>query len=65
MNKSNIEKAVRAAEDFITAVADMRVEEKSRVSEDGKYQYDSPKHRGSVRRKSMDLSRALSEMRKP
>lgn len=67
MEKDRIDAAMEAAIAFINAVSDMHKEEEGRGSVyDGiHYQYTSPKHRGAVRRKSMDLTRALAEMRKP
>lgn len=64
MQKDRIAMAKKLAKEFIDAINDMETEEKQRTSSDGKYTYDSPKHRGAVRRKSMDLTRALAEMRK-
>ena len=65
MRKEAIANAKKLAKDFIEAVNNMEMEEKQRISLDGTYTYNSPKHRGTVRRKSMDLTRALAEMRKP
>lgn len=58
MQLENIETAKRLAKQFLTSVSAMEKAEGDRG-------YTSPKHRGDVRRKSMDLTRALSEMRKP
>jgi hypothetical protein len=58
--------ARKIALEFIALVDEMNAEEEKRVSSyNANYHYNSPKHRGAVRRKSMDLSRALSAMRKP
>jgi uncharacterized protein YaaR (DUF327 family) len=65
MRAESIATAKKLAKEFIEAVNDMETEEKQRVSSDGKWHYDSPKHRGVVRRKSMDLTRSLATMRKP
>jgi hypothetical protein len=62
MQYDKIKEAKRLASEFITLVREM--EEAERAPRPGDYHYDSPKHRGAVRRKSMDLTRALSEMRK-
>ena len=65
MRNEAIKKAKKMAKEFIECINDMEIEEKQRISQYGPYSYDSPKHRGAVRRKSMDLTRALAEMRKP
>jgi len=56
--------AYEAAKEFMKRVDAMRTEEKNRKSAQGEYYYDSPKHRGAVRRSSMELTRALAQMRK-
>ena len=65
MQDKAIKKACETARRFIAECIEMEEEEKKLVSRDGTYHYTSPKHRGSVRRRSMDLTRALAEMRKP
>ena len=64
MQAMNIERAKQLAIIFIETVNDMQLVETELVSARGKYHYESPKHRGNVRRRSMDLTRALAEMRK-
>jgi len=59
MKMDEIQKAKKAAVDFIESVDD--VERAEAILN----KYDtSPKHRGAMRRRSMDLTRALSEMRR-
>ena len=65
MQKNRIIEAKKLAQEFINLVNELEAEENRRVSTNGEYTYDSPKHRGAVRRKSMDLTRSLAEMRKP
>lgn len=65
MQEKAIKEACEIARKFIAECIKMEEEEKKLVSMDGTYHYNSPKHRGSVRRRSMDLTRALAEMRKP
>lgn len=62
MTNESIEEAKIIAMSFISAVSEMQANEKP--NERG-YTYNSPKHRGAVRRRSMDLTRALAEMRRP
>ncbi len=67
MRKSRIDAAYRMAGEFRKAIEAMRGAEKERVAiiDTHVYENESPKHRGAVRRSSMDLTRALAEMRKP
>jgi len=66
MNEKKINEAKRLAVEFVASVERMRVAEKEYgKSSTGNTIYPSPKHRGEVRRRSMDLTRALAEMRKP
>lgn len=64
MTKQRINEAKRIAKDFLDCIKEMEQEEEKRVSSDGKYHYDSPAHRGTVRRRSMDLTRALANLRR-
>ena len=62
MNKTGIQKAMEAAEEFIERASAVLDEEA-----DSKYThslYPSAKT-GALRRQSMELTRALAEMRKP
>lgn len=65
MSPETIKSAKKMAAEFIKAIDEMVAEEKTRKSTHGDWTYASPKHRGAVRRKSMDLTRALAEMRRP
>jgi len=65
MQNSKIQEAKELANQFLQVVGVMEKEEE-RLNEPYKNTiYPSPKHRGAVRRKSMDLTRSLAEMRKP
>lgn len=65
MQNSKIQEAKKLAKQFLQVV-DVMEKEEERLNEPYENTfYRSPKHRGSVRRKSMDLTRALAEMRKP
>jgi hypothetical protein len=67
MQKPAINKARKLAQELVAVINAMEYEETKRQYEihgcliNG----NSPKHRGAVRRKSLDLTRALAEMRKP
>lgn len=66
MKSEKINEVKRLMKELGKAISEMETEEKeNRKSEHGDYLYPSPKHRGAVRRKSMDLTRALADMRKP
>ena len=59
MQIDKIKKAKQLAIEFLTLVEDYQ-------SDSPDWDYDvSPKIRGALRRKSMDLTRSLAEMRKP
>jgi hypothetical protein len=65
MQNSKIQEAKKLAKQFLQVV-DVMEKEEERLNEPNENTfYQSPKHRGAVRRKSMDLTRALAEMRKP
>ena len=65
MQNSKIQEAKELAEQFLRVVAVMEKEEERLNEPYVNTSYQSPKHRGAVRRKSLDLTRALAEMRKP
>lgn len=66
MKTETIATVKRIMKDLQKAITEMENEEsENRKSPNGNYSYPSPKHRGFVHRISMDLTRALSEMRKP
>jgi len=54
-----INEAKRLAVEFVASVEKMRACEKVNAN------YPSGKHRAEVRRRSMDLTRALADMRRP
>jgi len=65
MQNSKIQEAKELAKQFLQVV-DVMEKEEERLNEPYENTfYPSPKHRGAVRRKSMDLTRSLAEMRKP
>jgi len=57
----NIGEAARAARRFLSAVRDFD----ARMKKKDVYDFQGCKESGALRRASMDLSRALSAMRKP
>lgn len=65
MNMQKIEAARAEAQRFIDRVDALRREHINYMSGDRKYYFSAPKESGAVRRASMDLTRALSDMRKP
>lgn len=65
MRDGAITEAERLARRFLDAA---KAERKARTpyqTNGHTFTYTSPKHRGALRRVSMDLTRALAEMRKP
>lgn len=73
MKQSRVLKAVKEAEEFLQLAKELETEEaKSRSvyvlhREDyagDSYGYASPKYRTALKRKSMDLTRALSDLRR-
>lgn len=66
MNNDSIKNAIKEAEAFISK-ANKHIEETSKTYTHGDYTFNvsSPKTGGSLRRQSMELTRALAEMRKP
>lgn len=64
MKDCTIKEVKKLARELIELIDNMESAEKELKSPHGDYHYNSPKHRGAVRRKSMDLTRALAEMRK-
>ncbi len=58
MTNTSIEEAREAARQFLVLIREMQYEEEARGAK-------SPKHRGALRRKSMELTRLLAKMRKP
>ncbi len=56
MNRQTLTAAVKEAERFIVS---------ARKSLAASVEYSNPKENGAVKRASMDLTRALAEMRKP
>jgi hypothetical protein len=59
MNKHTIETAAAEAKRFLERVNALQAVNKSNN------EWEQPKERGAVRRASMDLTRALAELRKP
>ena len=59
MTGKNIRTAMEVAQEFIKLVRKMEDEDSS-----FRESYTSPRTRGALRRKSLDLSRALADMRK-
>jgi len=68
MNKGSIAKAKKEAIRFLDAVKLQQLEElrQERQEKQGKLSYVStPKENGAVKRASMDLTRALADLRRP
>lgn len=66
MQREKILEAKRLAKEFIRTVDQMEMVEEEKIERNGRKQrYNAPKFRGAVRRRSMDLTRALAEMRRP
>ena len=61
MNLNTVSKAVEEAKRFIAAAEVFHKAETDKA----KSYYTNPKESGAVRRASMDLTRALADMRKP
>lgn len=66
MKIEEIRKAVEEAKRFIEA-AELCIEARKKTYKSGDYEFTSnaPKESGSCRRASLDLTRQLSEMRRP
>jgi len=62
MNKYNIELVKDVANELLSRIKNL--EDNARMVEDSGYYYSS-KFTGAVRRQSMELTRALAELRKP
>lgn len=66
MQRKKILEAKRLAQEFIISVSEMEAVEAEMFERNGrKRRYNAPKFRGAVCRRSMDLTRALAEMRRP
>lgn len=66
MRKDKILAAVQAAQEFVRRAGEYEVE-RSKTYDCGDFvcHHDAPKEGGALRRQSMELTRALAEMRKP
>lgn len=64
MNMQAIENARAEALRFIERTDALRLQHLNWVSGGKQYYFNQPKESGAVRRASMDLTRALAEMRK-
>jgi len=65
MDDKKIKLAVKVAKEFIALADEMEKTEKASFTGFNGLTYPSRKHRGAVRRRSMDLTRALADMRCP
>lgn len=63
MNRESIRIAMREAERFLAAANDLEKLMQSQIND--KWASTNPRESGKVRRASMDLTRALADMRKP
>lgn len=67
MNKNKLEKCVEISEELLERISAYEKEVKERLA-DGYTAFGSrwnPKLTGAIRRQSMELTRALSDLRKP
>lgn len=62
MKAADLETAIKEAERFLTRARDLR--HAARMSEDKHDLFRNPKEQGAVRRSSLDLSRALADLRR-
>ena len=62
-NNGKLNDAIRAAKQFIKSAEAIQSERIATMGKD--FSYISPKTTGQCRRDSMDLTRALAELRKP
>lgn len=60
MRNKNIELAIKEAEDFINLATKLITVRNGRD-----HSWENPRESGALRRSSMELTRALAEMRKP
>jgi hypothetical protein len=65
MEDSRILIASKLAKEFVALCLDLKAHEAHDNGKGGVYVYKSGKHRAAIRRKSMDLTRALADMRRP
>ena len=63
MNAETIDAVKKEIVRFASRVANL--EKEMEILKEKKYTYSCPKESGAVRRASLDLTRALAEMRKP
>lgn len=65
MNAAMIARAVREAEKFLERAATYKANTKTSGSGEFSYTFVGTKESGALRRASMDLTRALADMRRP
>lgn len=65
MNRETIDEAVACAERFLAKVKELPKPRPYKSGDDTLLDDNFPKQQGAIRRASMDLTRALAEMRKP
>ena len=66
MQREKILEAKRLAQEFVRTVDEMEMVESEMFEHNGrKHRYNAPKFRGAVRRRSLDLTRVLADMRRP
>ena len=63
MNKKSLELAENEAERFLASIRALRELNNFNAGEIGSYHNNNPKEQGAVRRSSMDLTRALANLR--
>lgn len=65
MNDSKILKAASEAKRFLKAVEEYHAARSTYTTNGYTFEHGRPKQSGAMRRASMDLTRALADMRKP
>lgn len=65
MKAQKIEEARAMAVEFVKRVDALEAQRRAWYDGGCKYYFNHPKEQGAVRRVSMDLTRALADMRKP
>lgn len=65
MNKKSLTTAENEAERFLATIRSLRELSNFDAGEIGSYTNNNPRQQGAVKRASMDLTRALADLRRP
>ncbi len=65
MNKRTLTTAENEAERFLAKIRELRELNNFSTGEIGSYHNNNPREQGAVKRASMDLTRALADLRRP